>query len=54
MNKIRIVNNTQIGTDSIEHLIGKEFWVESESEDELIVIHEGGMLPLGHDEYEYI
>lgn len=58
--KIRITDNIQVGSDSIEHLIGKEFFVHSINgyelinENELIVIHERGWLPLGHDEYVFI
>lgn len=54
MNRIKIINNTQVGSDSVEHLKGMEFPVHSMNENELIVIHEGSKMPLGHDEYEFI
>lgn len=54
MNRIKIVNNTQVGSDSVEHLIGEEFLVHSMDGDEVIVIHEGGQMPLCKEEYEFI
>lgn len=54
MNRIKIVGNTQVGSDSIEHLIGVEFPVHSIHADEVIVIHEGSKMPLCQEEYEFI
>lgn len=51
--KVKVISNTQVGSDSIEHWIGKEFEAKI-VDNEMCVVYEGGLYPLVEEEYEKI